>query len=56
MEGTHRLVEGGKTVVLLKSSKVDLSKSEGKRVTVTGNASPTVEGRATIVDVETVSP
>ena len=56
MEGTHRLVEGGKTVVLLKSSKVDLTKSEGKRVTVTGTSAPTVEGNATIVTVETVTP
>jgi hypothetical protein len=47
-------VDGGKTVVLLQSSKVDLKAYEGKRVRVKGAAQPTVEGDATIVDVTEV--
>ena len=55
MEGTHKLVSGGKTVVLLKSARVDLSKFEGKKVAVTGASSTTVEGNQTIVDVQEIS-
>ncbi len=54
MQGTHRLVNEGKTVVLLKSAKADLAAWEGKRARVTGAATRTVEGDATIVDVETI--
>ncbi len=54
MQGTHKLSEGGKIVVLLKSTKVDLATFEGKRVSVTGTASPTVEGGQTIVEVDAV--
>jgi hypothetical protein len=55
MQGTHRLVDAGKTVVILQSAKVDLSKYEGKRVSVTGKSAPTVEGNQTIVDVSEVT-
>ena len=55
MEGTHKLVSGGKTVVLLKSTRVDLSKFEGKKVAVTGASAPTVEGNQTIIDVQELS-
>ena len=55
MQGTHKLVDGGKTVVLLKSAKVDLVKYEGKKVTVTGASAPTVEGNQTIIDVRELS-
>jgi|GEM_PF-5288613 len=51
MQGTHRLVDGGKTVVILASTKVDLSKYEGKRVSVRGPSVPTVEGNQILVDV-----
>ena len=52
MEGSHKLVDGeGKTIVLLKSTKVDLAALEGKFVTVKGYPSQTVEGGFTIVDV-----
>lgn len=54
MEGTHKLVDGDKLVVLLKSAKVDLKAHEGKKVAVTGPSSATVEGNQTIVDVETI--
>lgn len=54
MEGTHKLVDGDKLVVLLKSAKVDLKAHEGKKVAVTGASSATVEGNQTIVDVETI--
>ena len=56
MEGSHKLVEGGATVVLLKTTNkmVELAKFEGKRVRVTGMPSPTVEGGQTIVDVQTI--
>ncbi len=51
MHGTHRLVDGVKTVVILKSAKLDLSKYEGKRVSVRGPSAPTVEGKQILVDV-----
>lgn len=51
MQGTHRLVDGGKTIVILQSAKVDLSKYEGKRVSVKGPSAPTVEGKQILVDV-----
>jgi hypothetical protein len=54
MQGTHKLTEGGATVVLLRSGSVALSTYEGKRVRVKGKASPTVEGAQTIVDVESI--
>ena len=54
MQGSHRLVQADGTVLLLASAKLDLSKYEGKTVTVSGRASPTVEGHQTIVDVEAV--
>lgn len=55
MQGTHKLLSGGKTVVLLKSARVDLTKFEGKKVAVTGASSPTVEGNQTIVDVQEIA-
>ena len=51
MQGTHKLVVEGKTVAFLKSSKVDLSRYEGKRVFVKGPSASTVEGGQVIVDV-----
>ena len=51
MQGTHKLVADGKTVAFLKSSKVDLSRYEGKRVFVKGPSASTVEGGQVIVDV-----
>lgn len=56
MQGSHKLVEGGATVVLLTASdkSIDLTRYEGKRAKVTGKASTTVEGGRTIVDVQTV--
>jgi hypothetical protein len=56
MQGSHKLVEGGTTVVLLTTTNryVELVKFEGKRVKVTGTPSPTVEGGQTIVDVQTI--
>ena len=51
MQGTHKLVDAGKTVAVLTSSKVDLSKYEGKKVSVSGVSAPTVEGNRIIVDV-----
>jgi hypothetical protein len=51
MQGTHKLVADGKTVAFLKSSKVDLSRYEGKRVSVEGPSASTVEGGPIIVDV-----
>jgi hypothetical protein len=56
MQGTHQLVEEGRTVALLQSKAVDLTKFEGKRVTVFGKAEPTVEGKQTIVTVSRVEP
>jgi hypothetical protein len=56
MQGSHKLVDGGKTVVFLQSTAVDLAKYVGKRVKVTGTAAPTVEGSATIVTVTAVTP
>ena len=55
MQGTHKLVEAGKTVAVLQSKTVDLVKYEGKRVTVTGTSAQTVEGNQTIVDVQEIS-
>ena len=54
MQGTHKLVEGGRTVALLEGKAVDLKAYEGKRVRVTGKASATVEGNQTIVEVATI--
>lgn len=51
MQGAHKFVDGAKTVVILRSSKVDLSKYEGKEVSVSGPSAPTVEGNQIIVDV-----
>jgi hypothetical protein len=54
MQGTHKLVDGGKTVCLLESKKVDLKAHEGKKVKLSGPSRPTVEGGQTIVDVQTI--
>jgi len=56
MQGTHKLVEEGRTVALLQSKAVDLTKFEEKRVTVIGKSEPTVEGKQTIVTVTRVEP
>ena len=59
MQGTHQLREGGKLVCFLgtTSKTVDLKAHEGKKVKVTGIASPTVEPSPTpYVDVQTIEP
>ena len=55
MQGTHKLVAAGKTVALLQSTKVDLSKYEGKKVRATGASTLTVEGNQTLVTVEAIT-
>ena len=55
MQGTHKLVEGGKTVALLEGDKAELARWAGKRATVKGRARPTVDGNQTIVAVTSIS-
>ena len=57
MQGSHQLMdEKGQRVALLQatSDSVDLSAYVGQKVEVSGTATPSVEGGATFVNVDSV--
>ena len=57
MQGSHQLMDdkGGRVALLQAADGFDLNAYVGQKVEVSGEASPSVEGGATFVTVDSVS-